>query len=503
MRWWGPILFALALGAVVGLSGALLWQHDSQPGDSVSAEAPATERSLQEPIPPPTVEPGGANPEALANITHTRQNAITRAAAEVGPDVVTISVIQTRIVRGNLGFESFFSQYLLPRYYREQVRSMGSGIILSSDGYIVTNDHVVQDADSIQVTLSDGRTFSAKLMGSDRESDLAVLKVDATDLPAARLGNSDSLLIGEWAIALGNPFGHLLEDPHPTVTVGVISALNRDVKRPADDDRVYRKVIQTDAAINPGNSGGPLVNADGEVVGINSFIFSSSHGSEGIGFAIPINQARVVVNDLIRYGEVRPAWVGVGIQPVPGSSDGSANLNPVRGVMVTTVQKDSPADHSGLKVNDIIRRAGGHPVASVADWDGIASFWRPRDTVSLEVIREGRARSTRLSLVARPLDRARAVSVGFGLWIADIDAEVASQLGARDRSGVVVTRVEPESQGEAHGFDRGDIIRELGDRRIGSVDDFQSVLRSGRPGTRLLVKLEREGKLYLTALDLR
>ncbi|HEX9912543.1 MAG TPA: trypsin-like peptidase domain-containing protein, partial [candidate division Zixibacteria bacterium] len=239
-------------------------------------------------------------------ITATRRNAIVRAAEKIGPAVVSISVVQTRTVRespflspfGDEFFDEFWGRYFQPREYKQKVYSLGSGVIISDDGYVLTNEHVVRDADELKVTLPDGREVKGKLVGQDFTSDLAVIKIEGNKFPYATLGDSDNLIIGEWAIALGNPFGYLLDDPHPTVTVGVISALNRDMKRGTGEDRVYRKMIQTDAAINPGNSGGPLVNADGEVIGINTFIFTTSRGSEGIGFAIPVNRAKNILTDL-------------------------------------------------------------------------------------------------------------------------------------------------------------------------------------------------------------
>ena len=239
------------------------------------------------------VVPGGtacaAPQEEVAN---SRRTAVVRAAERVSPAVVSVVVTQVQVVTydpfGGFGFDNFFRDFFPPRQYRQEVKSMGSGIIISADGDIITNAHVVRNATKIKVTLPSKQEFDAELEGIDNARDLALLKVSARGLPFVPLGNSDDLMIGEWVIAFGNPFGFLLEDAQPTVTVGVISALHRDVK--SGRGQVMSDMIQTDAAINPGNSGGPLVNADGQVIGINTFIFTHSGGSEGIGFARPTNE---------------------------------------------------------------------------------------------------------------------------------------------------------------------------------------------------------------------
>jgi serine protease Do len=483
-------MIALALGVLAGAGGAWWWNRDAFDRDpephGIDFESKAPSRP--------------ADPALQDNVSQSRQTAITRAAAETGPAVVSVSITQTRVVGARPAFDDFLSRFFMPRFYREKVHSIGSGVLVSHDGYVVTNEHVTADADSIDVTLSDGRRFDARIVGSDQESDLAVLKIDGDGLPSARLGNSDSLLIGEWAIALGNPFGHLLGDPQPTVTVGVISALNRDVKQSPDDARIYRKVIQTDAAINPGNSGGPLVNANGEVIGINSFIFSSSRGSEGIGFAIPVNQAKVVIKDLVDYGEVRLAWVGVGIRSGQENNDAQAEFP--RGAVVSTVQPESPADRAGLLPGDIITQAGRRVVSSAADWDGIAAFWRPGDRVNVRYLRGGQQGSAALSLAPRPLDAAPAENAKGGLWVVNITAPVASQLGIQDRRGVVVQRVEPGSHAQAVGFRRGDVIRQVNNREVTSAEDLSRSLVQLSTQGRALVGVERDGRLYLTALEL-
>jgi len=484
------IVLFVVLFAVLGIATGVVIRWWQQP------PASDTDRvtDAQAELPPALVSTGG---DAAASISASRHNAITRAAAEVGRAVTAVSIVQTRVVQTRPGLDDFWSQFFFPRFYREQVRSMGSGVIVTPDGYVLTNEHVTSGADSIWVTLSDGRTLAAQLIGSDHQTDLAVLKVDAESLPSVRLGNSDALLIGEWAIALGNPFGYLLDDSKPTVTVGVISALDRDVKRAPDDNRIYRKVIQTDAAINPGNSGGPLVNADGELIGINSFIFSSSRGSEGIGFAIPVNQARVVMADLIRYGELRPAWIGVRLQARAGPSGPDGR---VHGVVVAAVLPDSPAERTGIQAGDVILKAGDDVVHSLADWEGEASYWRPGDRVDVVCRRGTEIRTVTLKLENQPLLVAPSVRTGYGMEVVDMDRAIAAQLGMPNSRGAAVARVRPSSAAEAAGLQRGDIIYQVGHVAVSDAATLTDLLRRGQ-GHRLIVRLVRSGQPYRAVLE--
>jgi serine protease Do len=488
------LLLTALVGVIAGALGALFWSPDRDV-TGVPLASDAVDTMTSEPATPLLAEPAGGS------VSRSRQNAITQAAARVGPAVVAVSIVQTRVVRARSQRDDFWSRFLFPRYYREQVRSIGSGVIVSEAGYILTNEHVTEDADSVWVTLSDGRTLPARLVGSDHETDLAVLRVPTGDLPVADLGDSDSLLIGEWAIALGNPFGYLLVDSKPSVTVGVISATERDLRRSADDERVYRKVIQTDAAINPGNSGGPLVNAQGQVIGINAFIFSSNRGSDGIGFAIPVNQARVVFADLVQYGEVRPAWVGVRLQSLSALLRRFGPELDARGVVVTGVQPHSPATRAGLQPEDIIRRVNDRPIRNLADWEGEAAYWRAGQDVELTVERDGSLRSLRLSLVERPLLSAASTAVGYGMWATDLNQAIASQLALSNARGAVITKVEPGSPADQVGIQRGDVIRQVNNALVSGAADLSERLAGQARGMRRVVGLEREGRLYLTALE--
>jgi serine protease Do len=382
---------AFALGCV-GALGILGHQVSSFPAFGATGEPGSPSQAS---------EVRGA--DLAGDITASRVNAIVRAAREVGPAVVSISVIQTRIytVSPFSGpfrdpyFDQLWRDFFPPRRYREEVMSQGSGVIIDPEGYILTNDHVVHGAEEIKVTLADGRSCDGTLVGTDPYLDLALVKIEGEAIPHARLGDSDDLIIGEWAIAIGNPFGYFLEDTQPTVTVGVISALHRAIKSSgrSQELQIYADMVQTDAAINPGNSGGPLVNAAGEVIGINTFIFTSGGGSEGVGFARPINAARKVLAELKEYGRVRVAWLGIRVQELTPLLGESLKITDLDGLLVANIARGSPAEKAGVERGDVIRTIDGTPVASFTDWQVALLTVRVGETVRLQVEREGRART--------------------------------------------------------------------------------------------------------------
>ena len=318
----------------------------------------------------PSARSATVTPNA-ASLPASRRSAIVTASQRVSPAVVSVSVVTSRLVRtdpfGGMLHDEFWERFYPPLTYRERIPGLGSGVIVDPNGLVLTNAHVVMDAEQITVTLPGGRQLPARLLGSTATYDLAVLKVDATNLPAAPLGDSDGLVVGEWAIAIGNPFGYLLNDTQPTVTAGVISATRRDIKNEASSTSVYKNMIQTDAAINPGNSGGPLVNGDGEVIGVNTFIFTQGGGSLGIGFAIPINLARRVVDEIVRYGRVRAAWPGMQVQPITPYLAQRLGFKDATGLVVTRVEPDGPAGKAGVRAGDKVVRVNGRDVRSVDD----------------------------------------------------------------------------------------------------------------------------------------
>ncbi len=387
------ILFGLLL-----LAALLLGAQRKKDGTSAGAE-PLLAATPAAPAP---------KEAAAESIDRSRRTAIVEAAERVGPSVVTLSVVRTRVVQtapvpfGSDFFEPFFRD-MIPQYrYREQIPNMGSGFIISKEGYVLTNEHVVHGADKITVILPDGRSFTGRLVGSHPQYDLAVVKIDGRNLPTAPLGSSSNLLVGEWAIAIGNPFGFLLNDTQPTVTAGVISATRRDIKSQSQSGGIYKNMIQTDAAINPGNSGGPLANARGEVIGINTFIFTKSGGSEGIGFAIPIDATRRVVDEIIRYGKVRNVWIGVStweLTPYVAERLATADRN---GLYVAVIERGSPADKAGVKVGDIIRKVNGTPVRDGNEAYRVIFGASVGDTITLAVERDGKLLVMKLLLEEAP-----------------------------------------------------------------------------------------------------
>ena len=353
---------------------------------------------------------GGPRPETRRvdpeSVSRSRRTAIVTAAERVSPAVVSVGVVATRVVRADpfgMPFrDDFFDRFFPPSVYRERVPGLGSGVIVDADGIVVTNSHVVRNAEEIHVSLPDGRRFDAKLLGDSPIYDLAVLKIEADRLPVARLGNSDSLVVGEWAIAIGNPFGYLIEDSQPTVTAGVVSATRRDIKAEATPSGMYKNMIQTDASINPGNSGGALVNADGEVIGINAFIFTSTGGSIGLGFAIPINLARRVTAEIRRYGRVRVAWPGMSLQAVTPALAQRLGWAETGGLVVSGIDKGGPADRAGVRTLDRIRRVNHRVTNDVEDAQSSIYGSQVGDKLTLEVERDGKTRTMTLVLEEAP-----------------------------------------------------------------------------------------------------
>ena len=342
-------------------------------------------------IGPGALHDAGAAPRA--DISSSRRSAIVTASQRVSPSVVSVSVVATRVVRADpfqgMFRDEYFERFFPPTQYRERVSGLGSGVIVDRSGLVLTNEHVVRNAEDIQVTLPDGRQMPGKLLGSSAIYDLAVVRIQGDRLPVAAMGNSDDLLVGEWAIAIGNPFGYLLNDPQPSVSVGVISATHRDVKSSATETGVYKDMIQTDASINPGNSGGPLVNGDGQVIGINAFIFTQSGGSIGLGFAIPINLARRIMDEVQKYGRVRAAWPGLSIQPLTPALARRLGFSDATGWVVTDVADNGPAAKAGVKVGDRIRKVNGRTINTLDDVQRSIYGAGVGDRITLVVEREG------------------------------------------------------------------------------------------------------------------
>jgi len=341
----------------------------------------------------------------------SRRNAIVRAIERAAPAVVSINVVETRPEVPPL-FRDFWDFFDLPaprhRMRNRRVDSVGSGFIIDAQGHILTNYHVLEGASAIaSVTLPDGRALDAEIVGVDPRTDLALLKAQGSDLPIAVLGETDDLYTGEWVIAIGNPFGPLISDPQPTVSVGVISAKERRLSPTiGKGERLYQKMIQTDAAINPGNSGGPLVNATGQVIGVNTMIFSQSGGNVGLGFAIPISRARRVAAELKQYGRRRDPWAGFKVEDVAGLHRDLLRQQDIavdHGCLVVNILRDCPAYRAGLRPGDVIVSIAGQPVRRSIDIDFAIWDHFVGDAISIEADRRGERKT--FTFVLEELDQ--------------------------------------------------------------------------------------------------
>ncbi|HZT61093.1 MAG TPA: DegQ family serine endoprotease [Pyrinomonadaceae bacterium] len=385
----------------------------------------------------------------------------------------------------------------------EKQEGLGSGVIVSPDGYILTNHHVIEGAQQITVELTDNRVFNAKLVGSDQPSDLAVLKIDATNLPVLSLGDSDRAQVGDVVLAVGNPLGI-----GQTVTSGIISAKGRTTGL---GDGGFEDFIQTDAAINRGNSGGALVNTNGELVGINSQILSPSGGSIGIGFAIPANMARDVMTQLIHTGKVRRGMMGVGIQPVTADIAQSLGLRDVRGALVNEVRPDSPAAGAGVERGDVIVAFNGTPVRDSNSFRNLVAGTQPGTPVSFTVLRDGRELQLHATLAELTLDKPKGddsdaaasattnESGKLGVAVETLTPELASRMDLqRDARGLVVTSVNPDSPAADAGIKKGDLIQEVNRKPVSTREDLRAALANS--GTRpVLLLVSRDGQtIFLT-----
>ncbi|MGE5316095.1 MAG: S1C family serine protease [Acidobacteriota bacterium] len=343
---------------------------------------------------------------AQDDITLSRSNAITHTVGIVSPAVVGINVTEIREYQDpftNLfGNDPFFRQFFGNRNYQQEVKGLGSGFIISKDGYILTNDHVAGNAKEITVTMTNGEKYPAQLVGTDPVTDVALLKIKGSDLPFVRLGNSDSVMIGEWAIAFGNPFGLFENIDKPIVTVGVVSAMGMNLN--VDNTHSYRGLIQTDAVINSGNSGGPLVNSRGEVIGINTLIFTGgvSQSYIGYGFALPINRVKTVMTELQQKGKVeRNFWTGMEVQPVDARIAKYFGMTKTEGVIISDIKENSPAERAGLKVGDIILEANGDRIVDENRIVAVIRELKAGDSLRLKIYREKKTFDVTVALERR------------------------------------------------------------------------------------------------------
>ncbi len=334
-------------------------------------------------------------------ITKSRHNIITETVKKVSPAIVGINVTEIRYYRDPMSADPFWRQFFRDRIYQREIKGLGSGAIISPDGYILTNDHVAGNASKIIVTMTNGKHYDAKLIGTDLSSDISLLKINETNLPYIKFGDSDDILIGEWAIALGNPFGLFEINDKPTVTVGVISALGMNLG--VIGERYYLNMIQTDASINSGNSGGPLVNSLGEMIGMNTIIYNEGGGSVGVGFAIPINTIKKIIKELKTKGKIdRDFWTGLSIHSIDRGIAKYYNLPNTLGVIITNVVANSPADKAGLLTGDIILQADNIKINDESTLVYILNQARTNDVLKLKVIRDKKNIEVNLKLEPKP-----------------------------------------------------------------------------------------------------
>ncbi|MCI0548168.1 MAG: DegQ family serine endoprotease [Candidatus Rokubacteria bacterium] len=439
----------------------------------------------------PVAGPAPAAPAVLPAALPVPAGSFAQVADVVGPAVVNVSTV-ARGGGGRTPVEEFFGEEFFRRFFgevpeREAPQSLGSGVIVDASGTVLTNAHVVERATGITVTTSDGTKHKAKVIGVDRRTDLAVLKLEGSGpYPSVSLGDSDKVKVGDWVLAIGSPFGL-----QQTVTAGIISAKGRRIGQGPFDD-----FLQTDAAINPGNSGGPLANMVGEVIGINTAIFSRSGGNVGIGFAIPASMAKQVYTELVAKGKVTRGWLGVTIQPLTPELAQSFGLKEPTGILIADVVAESPAAKAGLAAGDVITEFDGKVVNAPPDLQKAVALSSPGKAVPVKIWRDKAARTLEIKVgetpddaaAARPGPRGRSL---LGLDVRPITPEIARQLNLRGTEGVIVVRVDEEGPAAEAGLQRGDVIRELNRLPVRSMQEFERIARDVKAGDRVTVLLQR------------
>jgi serine protease Do len=426
---------------------------------------------------------------------------------DVSPAVVKINTV----IKGPKQSAQQNFQGQLPEIFRElleqrnrqqqqprQARSMGSGFVISEDGYLLTNHHVIDQADEIQVLFSDRREYSAVVIGSDRRSDLALLKIEANDLPTVKFAEADQLRTGEWVLAIGSPFGL-----DYSVTAGIVSAIGRSI--PTEKGENYVPFIQTDVAINPGNSGGPLFNLEGEVVGINSQIYSRSGGSIGLSFSIPNSVALSVVDQLKKNGKVQRGWLGVVMQDIDKALAESLELGKPQGALINAVEPDGPADKAGIVPGDVIVRFDGQGIVESGDLPHVVGSIAPGSKAKVEVYREGKRKT--FTVVVGALDKDGDVVADnssdndrLGLMVEKLDDQERQQL--RLRGGIRVTEVAGDSAAANAGLRAGDIIVQLGYSRIDDLEEYQQMIAELPKSTPIAIRFYRQGQAIFRTIQI-
>ena len=421
------------------------------------------------------------------SVDASRQTAIVSATAKAAPAVVSIHV--TLPAPRPSQFDLFYGQT------PDAPQGFGTGFIIRADGIVVTNNHVVEGAKQITVTLHDGTEVDGRLLGADPVTDIAVIKINSkSPLPIVTLGKSSDLLIGEWAIALGNPYAYMLGNSEPTVTAGVISATNRNIMSSGNMQGVYVDMIQTDAAINPGNSGGPLINALGEVIGVNSSIFSNTGESVGLGFSIPIERASRVANEIIASGSVRRAWAGLDVVAARDLTDHRAG-----GVTVRAVAPGGPAERAGIKTGDVLVRANDRPLRTYLDWEAVKLNLKVGDPITVAIKSGGERRVVTSDL---PSLTAAQVTVLQGMQLVTVTPAIRSERNVGNQwGGALVYKVPPELAAQT-GIQSGDVIFGMNNNPLRSADEVAAAIKTVRPGAQFVLYLERQGQRFTVPLQL-
>ena len=472
--------------------------------DINSSNNKASVASLPEFTSTTDIEPAEKKPiQTLQDIN----DAIVNVADETKQTVVTIRVTQTVEMQPSPFSRFFGNPRETPREFQQ--RGLGSGVIVSSDGYILTNNHVVQDADEIVVTLLGGREYTGKVVGTDPQTDVAVVKIDAEGLPAIELGNSDNVRVGELVLAIGSPLGENLAH---SVSMGIVSAKERSIDILSDVGG-YENFIQTDAAINPGNSGGALVNMDGELIGINSAIASRSGGNDGIGFAVPSNLAQSIMNSLIENGKVVRGYLGIGFGgEVDRTMARALGLEEAQGVIVGSVEEGGPADEAGLREGDVIQTLNGKPIENWTLFRTAIATSAPGTEVTLGINRDGEMRKVTVELgelsneqtaSAQSSDRNLEETLGFR--INNLTNDIAQQLGLEPgQKGVVVTAISQGSNAYQQGLRQYDVITSVNREQVSSVSDFSEAISEAADGEDSVVLLQviRQGINQYIAFEL-
>ncbi|MCL4492246.1 MAG: DegQ family serine endoprotease [Nitrospirae bacterium] len=444
-------------------------------------------------------------PRVPGSVTEASR-AFSDVVKAVSPSVVNISSVKT-LKKQQTPFDEFFD-FLYPfpdghsKKWKEQ--SLGSGVIVSADGYIVTNNHVVEQSDDIKVILYDRRSFRAKIIGADPKTDIAIIKINATGLPVLPWGDSDKLQVGEFVLAIGNPFGL-----SHTVTMGIISAVGRADVGIAD----YENFIQTDAAINPGNSGGPLVNIKGGLIGINTAIFSKTGGYQGIGFAVPSNMVRLVMDQLLKKGKVTRGWIGVTIQELTPELAAKFGLKASEGALISDISKGSPAQKAGIMRGDIIREFDGKKIGDVGMLRNMVAQSTVGSQAVIKILRRDKEMTVTATITELPVDTADAAPSSSqrtevdenalsGVTAVDLNRTIAKQLGIdKDDKGVVIIKTEPNSPADDAGIKKGDIIQEIDRQRISNLNDFNKAVSKVKPADTVLLFVNRNGKKFYVAVS--